>query len=793
MNSRGFNIFYQGLYSIIFVWVLLGFFLGNMSLDIGVSVPFVDKLVTRLLSVIWLIWTAAAFIAGGKWQVKPVPIVFLAVLLPLLFSDYTSRRFGFWIDSRLGFIAILCGTVFALIYLAKLDENVYRRIRRFINFKFLLFLQVLIAIVFIKHADGRLLFSDDHPSFLYRLQMLAEHFPRIPFYNPEWNGGYLAREFFPSGVLNIFFLSFPIISYFENFSTLEAGKNYTLLIPYLFIFIVPWSVYLSGRILKLGRTTSVVAGIFALGPSLGYFEWLLKYGTLGFCLSAGLIPLCFALAFRLALDRRRPNALHVIGLLLVSFCTLSWTLSFIVLLPLLLVALWNFNITFGRDRASKLLLFVIAFVAFNGPWMLIFIRESNVSKFVQESSLPGTSVKTSRPRATILEEAKRKYDRALTQSEEEKYKHIVSTSQSGAKKFAKKSKKRIRALIGKVNPLILLLSVSGFFLIRRRFLRQTLCYTILWLLLIAAIGDEVKPQLELKRMIIPCSLLMCLLSAKSFVYLLRRSLLTWKSKTGMFSKSLSFTTLVIMLGCLIITPLCVSAMYLNRSDERYTFEPSDLHELVNAIKTYGGEGRTFFLGFILHELGALNYASQDGGHVAPLTKWSGKPLYASHFYHARWSSVDPIPSWYRRQGKKGIEEFLDLFNVTAVITFKREWRDYCQTSENYEEVYFGGRFRVFKRKQKTSGYFLSGDGKVEVLKDGLRVFPKTEKSVLKFRSIDNLKVTPQEGVTLSSTFAFEDEVGGGKTEAVDFISLEVSEEVIRKGGGVLILFGKGLL
>jgi len=138
----------------------------------------------------------------------------LIVCLPLA-SNFIERKFVYLNGIQEMYSLLLLAVIAALLQLfvsarseqpAELTQPI----------TLLIATQALIAGVFISYADGRLLFSDDHPSFLYRLQLLMDEFPSIPFYNTEWNAGYSAREFFPSGVLNVFFLSAPILYFFGD-------------------------------------------------------------------------------------------------------------------------------------------------------------------------------------------------------------------------------------------------------------------------------------------------------------------------------------------------------------------------------------------------------------------------------------------------------------------------------------------------------------------------------------------------------------------------------------------------
>jgi len=64
--------------------------------------------------------------------------------------------------------------------------------------------QLAISFYFLHYVHGRLLIGDDHPSFLYRLQLLMARFPAIPFYSPEWNAGVSRARLLATGALAYF-------------------------------------------------------------------------------------------------------------------------------------------------------------------------------------------------------------------------------------------------------------------------------------------------------------------------------------------------------------------------------------------------------------------------------------------------------------------------------------------------------------------------------------------------------------------------------------------------------------
>ena len=640
---------------------------GTLNFPFGFSLGL--RSVPYLLVLSTLIWIVIAF--AKKRVTLPVFGFLLPVLFSILCSDSILGKFGFYGNTANFVDCFLVGLLVALFFGASSSKYRYQSISKGINFGTLILVQILVSLAFLSHARGRLLFSDDHPSFLYRFLLLAEHFPDIPFYNPDWNMGYLAREFFPSGILNAFFLVSPVIAIFGPETLKEHPQLYSALIPYLFVIIIPLSVYAASKLMRFDGAVSVVAGIFSLAPTVAVFEWVLKYGTIGFCLSAGLIPLTMGLAVRISISDRAPRWWQVFALLVLSFCVFTWSLSFLAFIPVSIYALWRYDYLLRWDRVGKILVFVMLFSIINGPWMTIFVQESNVLGFLKRDQLPGVEL-------------------TETQSKQE------SKAHKPAKLDIDKVIAKLRGLLARFNPVILLLGLGGVFLLRRKRSIWVIGSSCLWLFFIAAVGSFIKPQLELHRMSIPASYLLCIPSAAAVVYLLERASLNY-NVSGLFWQffaRLVQTLYVSFLLSLLFSPVYVSAInYQNRGTEKFAFSGGDFEGLTAAISRYPKEGRVFFLGFILHELEARTRTSQDGGHVAPIPHLTGREAIASEFYHTRWSAVDPIPEVFRKRGRDGVEEYLDLVNAKLVVTFLPEWSVYCASKpETYRLLWKGHRF-----------------------------------------------------------------------------------------------------
>lgn len=593
----------------------------------------------------------------------------------------------------------------------------------------LLLFQLLLVSLFAKHVGKQLIFSDDHPSFLYRIRLLLDHFPNVPFYSTDWNAGYWAKEFFATGALNIFVLSYPWLKLFSSMTDLNSFWHYSYLLPYFFIFLIPWSVYLATRLLGFSCVAGVLAAFFSLVPNHMFFEYLLKYGTLGFCISAGLVPLTLVLVSRLSCLSPKVSATELVTAVLVSSCCLAWTISILVFIPVTLLAIWWLLRSFSSSRAKFVCLFVALFLLLNGWWLKTFVVQSRVVDFI---SAAGEHGKTAPP----------VHSRALSE------KH-GGNKDSGNKtgelaSWVSKAHRTFKQASSRMNPLLLLLFLPGLLLVSDRRMRIVLSATLCWLILLGAVGDIFRPQLELRRMFIIAGFLLAVLAGAGTEWVLvQLGTQLADVKRPIIQRIYCLSSIVVIVGCVLMTPVVATASYLNRSVERYVFAPDSLARLAEAIDAHGGPGRTFFLGFLLHELGSNNSHAPNGGHIAPLALLTQKELYAYYFYHKYWVSIDPIPKNFRRRGGPGIEEYLDLVNATAVVTFRKFWREYCMAHpERYELVRREGRFYLFIRKPDAPGYFLKGSGEIirETRSISLQLPSGQDEVVIKYRYFPFLSV-----------------------------------------------------
>lgn len=676
----------------------------------------------------------------------------LLALVLIYLSDYPSRSFVYPLVKQPLLIALALGLLVIVQEVLFNSDWVKKNLFRvsFFSPQLVLVFQLLIFAIFIDYCDGRLIFIDDHPSFLYRLQLLVKHFPHIPFYNTDWNGGYSAQEFYATGALNYFLLLAPLF-YLSDLSSVAGSSVYTFALGFVFIVMQPWFTYFAARLIGLNKAGSSISAILALAPSIGFYEWLLSYGTISFSLSVALYPLVFALCWRvLFLERERYSWSEVIALFITASLCVLWSGAFFMLLPLALFGLFQPQILFAKARRKYVITFLVLFVAGLSLWLPAFVYYASVFNFVSNTALPGVdSASRSFPSLDLLWQQR---DKAMQDSV-------------------------------KLHPMLVVTLLPGILFIAQRRLRVLFALTIFWLVALSFFVGTFKPQLELHRMIMPAGFLLTLLVG-SIVSKFYEKLSEIKTRNILRHVAV-VVVLSFVVGSAFFAPYVAYSAYTNQGKQYYKFAPPELLSLSQAIAEHGGDGRTFFSGFILHELGTSSSNVQDGGHIAPLPIFSGKQLYAFDYYHRRWSTVDPIPASYRKRSGEGIEEFLDLLYVTAVVTFKPEWRDYCQKRpEIYQEVYFSDRFRLFVRKTNTNSFILKGKGSVELVKGGLEFTPDpaagAQEVVLRYRHLPHLKLDSNSDVALFPYFAFDDHKTASELEPYNFIGLKIESSASTK-------------
>ncbi len=646
------------LFSFGIVVFIIGLVCGPLRLFSPNGVPFISSFGQCTVVAALLVLAAIYSNRGSARDLTFASAGFALGLILLVASDWFHRRYNFFPDAAVrGEIFIL--SLISLFFLR-------RNFEAFLGISAVL-APLLLTWCFVTQANGALIFSDDHPSMLYRLALLREHFPNLPFYTPLWNAGIEARDFFATGILNVFLIFAPLIYSFD------LATSYNTIVVLVVFFLVPFAGYGAARLSGIRPLGGLVCSLLMLTTNLFWYRWCLKYGALGFITAASLVPLNIALAGRVFAREGELCRMEALLLVLSVTLMLCWTPTGLALLPVLFLGLVQVKRVLKKRHVPLVLALLITI---NLPWILIFISVSDVGTFIEtnhrsaETRLEGTFASSEQNPDMVAGNVQRLRPARLMQA--------------------------LRDVTIATNPLLFLLFLPGLFALKRSNIRLLFSLIIPWLLVLGVILAPLKPQLELDRMLLILCLVLSVPTASAIVSLLDRLQTARDRKVPLIAASL-------VSGVLLSGVFSVGAILSNRTVERYHFADETVPGLTRAISEHGGDGRTLFSGFVLHEW--------SNGHLAPLATFTRRPLIASYFTHKHWRYIDVVPEEYRTRGEEGIEAFFDLMNATSVVTHERVWADYCLTRpDRYEQVWRGKRFRMFKRTVNTGGYFLQGSG-----------------------------------------------------------------------------------
>jgi len=609
-------------------------------------------------------------------------------LLLLFLSDWLIRGYNLFQGPAIrGEILLASAAVFLIL-----------KSRFLFVFSFLTPLAILLLIyTFISESQGRLLFSDDHATFLYRLSLLKDNFPVIPFYNPFWNAGVDARDFFATGAINFFLVTLPVVYFFE----LESVYNY--IVAFILFVLLPTSVYAAARIEKLAYPGPAIAALLSLAISLVFYRWGLKYGTMGFITAATLLPLSFCLASKIISAKSRITVTE--GLLFVVTFSLMvlWSPSGLVFIPAILVAILSVSRLMKKKYALTIATVIILI---NLPWIALFWSVSSVNTFLQSE----------RPSYSEMHEN----EEAFTEVSAVQYRHKASGLDRS------QSLKVLREAAISTNPLLIIFALPGLFLLRRKTSRLLFALTAVWLLGLGTVGVTLKPQLELDRMLVILSLIACIPAAAALQKLFRRVTLGRENPSNVLVACLAG-------GFLLVSPMTAGSIVSNRSMVQYDFADETVSGMREAIMSYHQGGRVLFSGFVLHEL--------SQGHLAPLAYFTGVPLMASSPVHDKWKYEQIFPRSFLEKGDRGISEYLNMYNVGAIMAHEPYWRNYfLRSPENYKKEWRKGRFVLFTNLNFTNTYFLRGEGEViEQTTNSIKLRVDSSDATIKFNYFPFLK------------------------------------------------------
>ena len=545
-------------------------------------------------------------------------------------------------------------------------------------------------------TNGEPIYRDDHPSFIYRLWMFGETFPRLLNYHPYWNAGVADFVGVSSGANGFGLVTWPLW-WMGN-----PESVYTYALCLVFILLVPFLAVWAIRGMGGSRAAASIAGILALGTSQYFFLWLLTFGTVGALLAtAFLLPLS-GLLLRVVWYRGRSWRLGA-GLVVALSMLCMWPPGVLMAVPMLL----SMVISPRWTRTKFVFLAVCGCVVFAlhaRPLWHVLTEESSPLAFVleQKDDVPVPV----EPKAEVDAEAVHDH------THDHAHPSDFAVGWNG-----------LRNHLREANPVLTFFGIAGLCFLPWRSVRRWYLPALGGLAFLAGWGMVLYPNMQLDRMGIP---------------LLMLSILPASLMVGRVMQDERKHTAIIrgfLFSMLILGAWNVGFTYQNRAHARYMLADDDLMDLVDFMnRDEARAGRVLFAGRTVHSFG--------GGHVALLPLLTDREMVACDYYHFPPEQVEyqmPPNAW--KTTEDDTYRYLELMDVTLMVTRHPDWIDYFNGQpDRYRQVREFGDKRVFRVKRRQSR-FEEGEGTVVASLNQLEVelSGELEDVILRYRWADGLK------------------------------------------------------
>ncbi len=505
-------------------------------------------------------------------------------------------------------------------------------------------------------TDGWAVYSDDHPSFLFRIQEFWHAFPWRENYVPHWNAGVVNSVLTSSGVPGYALLTAPLRAFFH---APHEYHTYGLLLVH--VFLAPWLTLWAFRACGAGWRGAWTGALLHLCASRSFFLWTFHFGTVGAGVSWAMTPAAFLFLYALA-ERRRSSPHVLLGLVLSMTFLCLWPQMWLFAALLALAALTSWRRWTRTRRLFLSLVLCAAAVA-------LLLAPSIVSALGAKDLIQYT---TAKPAQTPLTAA------ALWTQ------FLRHTSD----------------LVLKLHPLALVLGLAGVWTLPHRALRRWFAIAALGVVALYTIGTLRAPNLQLHRVVIPLG----------FLAIVPATLLLtdiWRER-----RSSLLPLQAVSLALLVLGASNTAGLYRGKGVASFRPLPPFVQNLSAWVSENVPEGsRLAFAGRTIHTYGR--------GHVAYLPILAGREMMACDYYEFPPGTYEAdFPPRAARSQPGGLHAYLVRHGVSHVITCRPNYLDYFSAhpeaftpEPTFENDPAWGSFRVF-RVQDARGVFLEGSGHV---------------------------------------------------------------------------------
>ena len=458
---------------------------------------------------------------------------------------------------------------------------------------------------------------------------------------------------------------------------------YNLVFFTCFMLGLPAVAIASARLCGCQWTGTLAAGCLALTLSRYFWLWLLNYGTVSACATSPMILLIAAIFYRVIYLKRCDRWLLPLFAFSMFFY-LAWPPSAIMGIPIAIAVACSLC---GADRKEIHFVLLLSAVGVCAaiPGYLAILANVDLGRMA--------GIHSDHPE--------------IFPAVEKGFNILLSHFQQG-------------------HPLILFLGLVGVWFLRIQGSVRFFGVALLGLMLLAGWGESWKPQYQLVRSGIP---LICLAILPAALWIDR---LTSHPRAGRIAAAL--------IGALLIVGgFTARDVYANKTPIRFKVMSPHMHQLVDYLKEHSQpDDRILFAGSTVHGVG--------GGHVAYLPVLTEREMLSCDYYAFSPKLVEynyPPRAWRKEKG--GVERFLNLYNVSHVITYHDHWIQYFkQRPEIYQFEYSFGE-KLMKQVYRVKGdstLFLKGAGRIEAGVNELQIITDApaEELVIKYNWVDDLRI-----------------------------------------------------
>lgn len=536
-----------------------------------------------------------------------------------------------------------------------------------------------------KTTGFSMIYRVDSPSFVYRYWCFEQTFPQPGFYDPHWNAGLRIPFLVATGVWSLGVFLLPLLNW------ISPDRLYTPVLAFVFLVVVPMLAWQSMAWVGASRRARWIAAVLALATCQRFYVHLLHYGTAPALFAMSMSLPIAALGYKYLYLDVQPKATTVLAIVVCGLIMFCWPGSLIIALPFTLVVLMHARRLFPRKW-----IWLLAGIAFIGlallPLALVPMRYSNLEAFAQTTAAMSW------------------------------WEHFI------------RGLGVLRHNLRGTNALIVVLGFAGAFFWPQRSARWFFSPLIIVLLLLSGWGEEVKKLMQTERMIIPAALIAIIPAAWWMDRLV--DLGTARTIHRAIPHALARVFAALLVAVLATGAYQGAKTWRGKGLAPFQAMPPHIKELIEWIKAnVPKEGRLMFAGPAVHGYG--------GAKIAALPMFTGREMMAADFYGFSPKLVEfqYPPRAFRYDGPGVLFEFMDLYNVTHIITYHKDWKSvFNRNPQHYRLVWESGRMAIYETLRPNS-LFMDGSGQITAgfNRFDIMLSPGSQAPVLKYNWVEGLR------------------------------------------------------